>query len=237
MVHLTHLSFSLNVPHDRRGWRKSLKTLRIPQAYDAVKAAYGTEGGIQLENSQTPLFRMYSSDAGGFFVTTKPQMAVTVFHDLRWNYDSYSGSPLVSEYTEFPNFTGPSSAPSAPRADLFVLTGHKSPFSGNETVPMYLMLWNGTHNGSSNNADWYVTTSESDIQTFHSNGYNLKGKIGYLIAPCSTSGCIPTGMVKVYRAYNSTLNDHSVFPESQLSSMQSSGYTEDTTLLGYAFPN
>lgn len=199
--------------------------------------AYGTDGGVQLKNGQTPLFRMYSSDAGGFFVTTKPQMAVTVFHDLRWNYDSYSGSPLVSGYIEFPNFTGPSSAPSAPRADMFVLTGHKSPFSGNHTVPMYLMLWNGTHNGSPNNADWYVTTSESDIQTFYSNGYKLHGKIGYLIAPCSTSGCIPTGMVKVYRAFNSTLNDHSVFPESQLSSMQLSGYTEDTTLLGYGFPN
>ncbi|HET6604495.1 MAG TPA: hypothetical protein VFG21_09835, partial [Xanthomonadaceae bacterium] len=32
-------------------------------------------------------------------------------------------------------------------------------------------------------------------------------------------------------------DDHAVFPQSRLSSMQAAGYTDQLTMLGYAYPN
>lgn len=48
---------------------------------------------------------------------------------------------------------------------------------------------------------------------------------------------VPSALEAVYRAYTPSLNGHSVFPSSQYSTTQSLGYTEDTIVLGYAFPN
>ena len=49
----------------------------------------------------------------------------------------------------------------------------------------------------------------------------------------------PTGTRKLMRKYNPARDDHAIFPDNMLATMQAQGYTEDSgsNWLGYVYPN
>jgi len=209
----------------------------VPQARVAVRdVALAYSDGTQVKNRLTPLFAMKSNVAKDIVHTTKPQVAASFNLNQVWQYSPYNSESAVSNYSfpESPN----NPTIGSPRADLFVFTNHKKPNSQTLGVqPIYRMRYIG---GATNNADWVIAT-ESEItgsSSFAAAGYEMDGLEGYIYKICSPEpSCIPTGAVKVYRAWNSTKDDHAVFPASRYASMLTSGYNIDITMLGYAYPN
>jgi subtilisin family serine protease len=209
-----------------------------PRADYAVKAALGKSGGVQVVNRTVPLFSMYSSVAGDIAQTTKPQLAAAYHLNLDWGYIPFTAEAIVNGFT----FSESPDNPTLPaaRADLFILSTHRTPPTGRTTTPLYRLRWVGAYGGNPNDADWALVL-ESEISgslSFRAVGYEMDGIEGYVYTTCTPEpSCIPVGAVIVYRAYHPQRDDHAVFPASKLSYMQSIGYTDGLKKLGYAYPN
>lgn len=210
----------------------------VPDAEIAARIMLGEVNQQTVINRATPLFSMYNNAKDDRTYTAIPQLGAT-FSRAGW----VSEGAVVSNYT-FPESQHNTSPPlQTPKADVYVLTTEYSPFPGKTLVPLYeLTFEHPNENGTNpNNVDWLLVTSESDVEVFTSLqpiGYMRRGIQGYIFAPCSPEpSCIPEGAVKLYRAYDLYDDDHAVFPESKTSYMQSLGYTQNLTKLGYAYPN
>lgn len=221
----------------------------------AVQAALGRAGGQVLTNRLTPLFSMYSFQAEDHFYTTFPQMGAAAvwsaggpnpgIPDGYWREAGYSSiGPDVVGYGYFPG-AGCVVSPCEPEpgASVYVFTTDRSP-NGMLLVPLYRLSFNGTNPnnpGNAYNRDTTYTTEAAGIEKFHGLGYNLDGIEGYIYKKCTPEpSCIPAGAVQLFRRYNSQRDDFAIFPKSELSAMESQGYTSISgfaDVLGYVYPN
>ncbi len=217
-----------------------------PNLGAAVRAAQGTARGAVIANRLTPLFSFYGP-VEDFFYTTVPQMAAAAI--LNSSYDSVGLA--VNGYPDFPGLqcqAGPCIDP-APRASAYIFTGDRTPYTSGTPVsppllPLYRLSYKGTNpNGNTSHRDTTYTTEDNGVLAFKQVGYELDGIEGYVYqrcAPTSEPGCIPPGAVRLYRRYNPQRDDFAIFPESELPSMVSQGYTSTggfNEILGYVYPN
>ena len=161
---------------------------------------------------------------------------------------------LIPGYATFPGIPSCSfPCETVPRASIYLFTTGKPPFPGApQLVPLYRVRYDPdilrrcdfTLVRRAGRDFAYVTTA-AEAQTFklsvldaQGKGYDLDGIEGYLYKSCEgQGGCtLPPGTVRVYRAFHPTRYDHALFPESELGSMQATGYTGQT-VVGYAYPN
>lgn len=205
----------------------------IPEADEILDDALGRVGGSVLPNRLTPLFSLYSSVYKDWFYTTFPQWGTVA------RAEQYvSTGPDVGGYGDFPGAVCWQTSCPAARASLYVFTGKRAPFTGAPPlVPLYRMSYK---NPSGPDRDTAYAIDSTGILGLAPTGLQVDGVEGYLYAPCTPEpSCIPAGAVRVLQRYNSTRNDHAVFPENELAAMQSAGYTQivGPGLLGYAYRN
>lgn len=217
----------------------------IPDAEAAVKRMLGTVDNTQMVNRLTPLFAQFSTGADDTQYTISPQIAYSFAFNQANNYTDQIGSP-IPQYQVFPgtpNLPPPSPAID-PAAQLYVFSTYRNPYGTGELTPLYRLTFEGVNpdcekNCNQANRDMVYAISESEINAFLSVGYRYEGIEGYLLPVCNPEPtCIPTSAVKVLRRYNPQLDDHAVFPESELSTMIANGYTSISLagVLGYAYP-
>src|SRR6185295_15189211 len=126
---------------------------------------------------------------------------------------------------------------------VYVFTGERAPYAGAPAlVPLYRMSSKGTNpNGNANHRDTTYTTEDNGVLAFKGVGYELDGIEGYIYSRCTPEpACIPVGAVRLYRRYHPLRDDYAIFPESELSSMVSQGYTSaggGNEVIGYVYPN
>ncbi|HEV8240576.1 MAG TPA: S8 family serine peptidase [Thermoanaerobaculia bacterium] len=213
----------------------------LPNVAASVTAALGFAASQSLPNRLTPFFSLYSSIATDFSYTTVPQAAAAAILDSGSAYDPTG--PAVAGYPKFPGDPLCSGVPCfPPRASVFVFAGEKPPFAGAPPlVPLYRMTFTPADSQDVNRDVSYATTITEVLGFKNGFGYDLDGIEGYIYQPCTPEpSCIPAGAVRLYRRYNSTRLDYAIFPESELVSMASLGYTSPgafAEVLGYAYPN
>jgi len=213
---------------DERGWG-------IPRTDYALQEAFGVVGGVQVRNRAIPLFNLYGETGEDFINTTKPQVVLAFTLNTYLDVDSDSSSPVVAGFTFAEHEDNPT--PPTPRADIFILSSHYQVPAGKTVIPLYRMRWVGSYGGNPDDTDWALVM-ENEISSWHSVGYDMDGREGFIYATCSPEpSCIPTGATTIWRAYHSSRDDHAVFPQSRYSSMVSAGYSNYITKLGYAYPN
>jgi serine protease len=213
-----------------------------PHVANAVKAALGKSGAVQLPNRLTPLFSLYSDFSEDHFYTTVPQMATSAIFD--WGFYAPIG-PTIPSYGEFPGTVcqvGPCPYVT-PTASVHIFTGDRAPFAGAlPLVPLYRMTYVGANpNGNNNHRDSTYTTELPGVKAFNAVGYELDGIEGYIYQKCTPEpSCMPTGTVRLLRRYHPQRDDFAIFPESQLATMEGQGYVSlggGSGVLGYVYPN
>lgn len=216
----------------------------IPDAEAAVKRMLGTVNSNQMVNRLTPLFAQFSPGAEDTQYTTSPQIAYSHAFTQEHNYVTQIGS-LISQYQVFPGTSNPPPSPAInPAAQLYIFSTFRNPLGAGELTPLYRLTFEGVNpackkNCNQNNKDMVYAISESEINAFLSVDYRYEGIEGYLFPICAPEpSCIPQGAIKVLRRYNPSLDDHAIFPESELAAMISNGYTQTSLAgqLGYAYP-
>ncbi|MBI5101986.1 MAG: S8 family serine peptidase [Nitrospirae bacterium] len=215
----------------------------IPDAADAVKAALGTVGGKQLPNRLTPLFSFYSSAAEDHFYTTVPQMGLAAMSgtlEPQPPTASVSYSPVGAAtpgYSGFPCQFSPCS--SAPEASVYIFSTGNVPFEGaSPLVPLSRLSYQGNYTGNNpSHVDHIYAVDSFEVISFINLGYQLDGIEGYIYPRSMTPQ--PAGTVRLFRKYNSTRDDHAIFPESELATMAAQGYIENegNEWIGYVYPN
>ncbi len=210
----------------------------IPDADEAAEKALGTADGQVLVNRLAPLFSLYSTPAEDFFYTTVPQMASAAIWTSTVGYASVGSA--VPGYDLFPHGCPFSPCdPLLPKASVFVLTTYTAPYPGAPVlVPLYRLSFEGPNpvTGNPLNRDTVYTTEQAGIDAFVAVGYRLDGIEGYIFP---RSGSQPSGTVRLFRKYNPARDDHAIFPESELATMQALGYTQNSgdDWIGYVYPN
>ncbi|WNG58657.1 S8 family serine peptidase [Archangium gephyra] len=157
-----------------------------------------------------------------------------------------SGGP----YLNFPGITGAvfgGSADRTPKAEVWVFTTHENPLNPSiPLVPLYRLSWKCddspvyqrpaicSYNAS--HTDTTYTADPAGVTAFQELGYKLDGIEGYIYPKTMPQ---PTGTVRLMRKYNQDRDDHAIFPETKLGSMEAQGYTADTgsDWMGYVYPN
>lgn len=222
-----------------------------PDAAAAASAMLGTVAGRRVLNRVTPLFRLYSSAAQDYADTTSPQFATALMISSALAYQPQGLA--TPGYASFPpNEPGQPALPS-PKAMVYVLTTEYTPWAGYPSlVPLYLMdrgrNWplgctTGAAGCNSNNHDFILVTTTTDIQQAHTDGFNLRTLQGYVYHTCTPEpGCIPPGAQKFYRECNTAIDDCATFLESERTGFEAAGYTTaypstSSKVLGYAYPN
>lgn len=216
----------------------------VPDALDSVKAAMGTVNGNTLVNRLTPLFSLWSDTAKDHFYTTVPQMAMSALYEtmqpqppsghVQWVGSRDSGSFAVPGYENFPRYPW-SWWNDRPYAQVYVFTTHRTPPGINsDLIPLYRLSYQGDNAGTNPlNLDHTYTTSQTEVDLYENEGYNLDGVEGYIFSSAVE------GTVKLYKRYNPVLDDHAIFPETVLSWMEGRGYTmqDGIEVLGYVYLN
>lgn len=205
----------------------------IPEADELLFDALGRVDGQVIPNRLTPLFSLYSSVYEDWFYTTFPQWGSTARDRLY-----VSTGPDVAGYGDFPGTECWSVSCPEARASVFVFTGTAAPFLGAPALkPLYRM---SSFTPLTTDRDTAFATDSTGVLTLAAQGLQVDGVEGYLYAPCTPEpSCIPDGATKLLQRYNPTRNDHAVFPENELATMQAAGYTQvvGPGVLGYAYPH
>lgn len=213
-------------------WHPSIG-IGIPEVDEALFDALGRTNGAVISNRLTPFFSMYNSFAKDWLYTTVPQWGAV----SRGSFYVSTG-PDVPGYADFPGAPCVSAPCPSARASIYLLTGTRAPYADSPPLhPLYRMTYKAP---SGSDRDTAYTTTSSGILALASYGLKVDGVEGYLYAPCTPEpSCIPAGATKVLQRYSPTHNDHAVFPENELATMQASGYTQirGTGTLGYAYRN
>lgn len=225
----------------------------VPNARVALDFLTSTSsGGSRL----TPLFSMFSSNRQDYFYTTSPQMGAAAWWgtlEPRANtsfptnnastYGTYASVGASVPYSTFPG----TAWYAAPGAEAWVFTTPENPLSGTPLAPLFRLSFACNHPASpvaqptvcfsySDHMDSTYTTDAAGIAAFQSVGYLLDGLEGYIF-PKTVSQ--PYGTVRLMRKYNSTRDDHAIFPENLLTQYANEGYTQNSgsDWLGYVYPN
>ena len=102
---------------------------------------------------------------------------------------------------------------------------------------MYRLSYQGSNGSNTQNTDHTYTTKQTEITAYEGVGYKLDGIEGYIF---SNQYPQPIGTEKLQRRYNSTRDDHAIFPENKLNTMNVAGYTvieEGNPFIGYVYLN
>ena len=191
-----------------------------------------------------PLLAMYSSTAEDYFYTTVPQMALAAHYGTLSPFSVYgttyafvgpspSGFDRVANGTIDGILTG---------AQVWVFSTFQNPnMYGAPLLPLIRLSYAcpspspppGACAANNYHVDHALSTNGGgEIAGFLSVGYQIDGVEGYVYDPAYTQ---PSGTVGLLRAYNSTIDDHAVFPSTEQTNMAALGYTLDVTLLGYVY--
>lgn len=229
----------------------------LPNALTAVNLALESN-----PSKLTPLFSFYSATRRDSFYTTVPQMGNAALdgslRPRQWlgasassgshgTYESFYGS-AISGYSRFPRspFAIGGSGNSDPLAEVWIFTTHVNPKSAiAELSPLYRLSWKC---GDATPAPAAICqTAPSHIDVAYANaselayfnylGYRVDGIEGYIYPKDQAQ---PVGTVKLMRMYNSSRDDHAIFPATKSVAMSSQGYTDVTNgsdWLGYVYPN
>jgi serine protease len=230
-----------------QGWTPTFGYGR-PDAAAAAARMLGTVAGQTVKNRATPLFRAYSATTKDYADTTTPQMALTFAINQVGAYQPQGA--LVPGYASFP--TEPNTTPlPLPRANVYVLTTEYKPRpEWPDLVPLYMIdrsrnfpvgCATGSPGCNSDNRDFTLVTTQTEIEQAHADGYNLRTIQGYVYAPCTPEpSCIPPGTQKFYRECRTVDDDCATFLESERGSFETNGYKTGypggKKLLGYAYP-
>ena len=210
----------------------------IVDAEAALIATMGAVAGQTVKHRLTPLFQLYSQSNNDFAYTTSPQSALAL-NEL--SYFSANSTPLVQGFPSFMQSDTPiddvrySPAPpagfgSVPSADLFLLANdYRSNIAQvDPDMPRNIadanlfrvepLFWlsrcrfGGSVGCDLANAEFLVGL-ERELTQLNSLGYELRGRIGFVIA-CKTASCAtgaPTlaGVERIYRAWKGASLDQS----------------------------
>lgn len=218
----------------------------LPNAQTAVNQAIS-----QTTNKLTPLFSMYSGQRQDYFYTTVPQMASAASwgtlqpvntSGTASQYASAAGSS-ISGYSTFPGgYVG-----TQPLAAVWVFTTPENPKNASvPLVPLYRMSWKCGDPSSNpppicstqpNHSDTVYTADPAGLPYYGNVGYKLDGIEGYIYP--KTMSPQPLGTVRLMRKYKPEHDDHAIFPETQLVTMEQDGYDQNSgsDWLGYVYPN
>lgn len=206
-------------------------TYKIPNAENILRSILGPS-----KNKRVPLINLYSSVLKDNVYVIAPQAAAAasyyMVYETRQSYE-LTGKVASGNYPieGYQNRRG--SVPA--QGNAYVYTTKNNPEDSKsycQMVPLYRL--NSWRPG---NADHTYATSMAEINMFTNRGYKYEGIEGYIF-PKHDFCKRPSKTVRLMRKYNRTLNDHAIFPENQLSLMQSKGYTENSgsDWLGYVYP-
>lgn len=228
----------------------------LPNASTAVSAAVSTN-----PRKLTPLFSFYSPERLDSFYTTVPQMGIaalmgTLMPRKNMGNGAFTGSDgyyysaygnNLNMYPYFPTLDFVMGGDSTPRAEVWLFTTHNNPKNeAARLTPVYRMSWKcgdstpvppAICNAPNQRHIDTVLLAESEVDYFKSRGFKVDGLEGYVYPKNLPQ---PAGTVRLLRKYNSARDDHAIFPETALTTMQAQGYTIDTNLtdwLGYVYPN
>lgn len=216
----------------------------VPDAGASTAAAMGSSGGQVLANRLTPLFAAFSTGSQAHMYTIIPQRMAGALLDDDPMFDSESvGTEPIPGYESFPGVPPCQVSPCddvLPQASVYIFTSDKAPFPGGPAlVPLYRMSFEGTWGGNPDNRSFFYTINDLGLTRGKDDGYELDGLEGYILERCTPEpSCYPAGAVRLYRLYNSTIDDYVLVPESQVGSWP--GYApipNALDYLGYAFPN
>lgn len=226
------------------------RTLEIGAGMVNALAAVQTQHEL-AGNRLTPLFSFYNSDrAHDHFYSVVPQMGSAARKGtmalrnttLKTLQIYQSIGTLVANYV-FPSADFPQLEA---RAQLWVFSTHVNPFGGPELRPLLRYSYAcyedvlypihraicGQIRGSSAHIDHAYASTVQDGALLEAAGYRFDGIEGFLLPNAENANVVP-----VLRARNVTRDDWAVFPQSEQAAMVAQGYTADTSVLGYAYPN
>ena len=180
-----------------------------PNARRTLEVILGKSNNVQVKTRLTPMFEVVALDGSNNVYTPFSQIAVS-FMLSNAGYIPDTNASVVNEFTEFwydNNIDNPD--PNAveveledPRAAFYVFTTNNNPFTGvKNMVPLRRM----EKSVGTNRNDTYVI-SDSEIQSFHDDGYNYAGIEGYVLPFFQ---CIPVACpdaVRLYRDQSDPLN-------------------------------
>ncbi len=227
----------------------------VTQGYGMPNAKSAVNNTVaRTPNHLTPLFSFFSNSRKDYFYTTVPQMATAALFGTLLprlsspdathtastaRYDSNGDATAVTGYS-FPGHSA------VPRADAWVFTTNTNPKNAAiPLVPLYRLsrkcadLSNppAVCSAYPEHIDVTYTADSAGVTAFQNIGYKLDGIEGYIYP--ATMSPQPLGTKKLMRKYNPTLDDHAIFPENILATMQSRGYTQNSGAdwFGYVYPN
>ena len=206
----------------------------MPNAGEAAQKAMGVSAGLILPNRLTPAFGLYSLTNTDHFFTTVPQMAAAAICDIGGApYSStFAGNGAnTGTYSAFPGATCGLQQNRQPLATFFLFTTDKNPLTtGPALVPLY-RLSKATGSDRLKRDHLYATSanSDSDVNYFRNQGFDLDGVEGFLYPTCGTDpcddSCAPPStelLKRLYKTIPST--DYVLTPKSQESLWTGLGY-------------
>jgi serine protease len=216
----------------------------IPNALTAVNNVLG-----QTPNRLTPLFSMWSAGRSDYFYTTVPQMASAAWNGRLmpiYNASDYYASGIGNSITGYNSFPQDGGTTSTPTAGAWIFTTRKNPVNAAAPlVPLYRLSWKcgdytptppAVCSSNPNHMDTTYTTDQAGVNAFVSWGYKLDGIEGFIYPK---SAAQPIGTVRLMRKYSTSRDDHAIFPETELYSYATQGYSQNSgsDWLGYVYPN
>ena len=243
---LAAIKSAIQTAGDKANARLASYGYGLPNALTAVNKVLTQTPSSRL----TPLFSFYSSGRLDYFYTTVPQMGTAaIYGTLEPKVTTATpylptGTAAITGYSAFPAHKA---GVAAPRADVWIFTTPANPKNAAiPLVPLYRLSWKCSDwtpsppticSTNGNHVDVTYTADPDGILAFQDVGYRLDGIEGYIYP--KTMSHQPTGTRKLMRKYNPARDDHAIFPDNMLATMQAQGYTEDSgsNWLGYVYPN
>ncbi len=201
---------------------------------------------VNWANRLTPLFAFYGPYTRNYFYTTAPQMGSAAIAGTMppyvasmFNWYSPVGTS-VQEFVNFPGVTG------IPKAEAWIFTTHTNPANPNvELRPLIRLSFKcgdplppGATSVCSSypyHVDHFYSTDYNEALYYVSAaGYKIDGIEGYVYP---SGYAQPAATEPLIRAYNPSVDDHAIFPQSLQASMASQGYTANVANLGYVYRN
>lgn len=216
----------------------------LPDAELAIDNMLGKVNGSIIPNRLTPLFSLYSATGEDSLYTTVPQMAWSAFAGTLppqpttpVTYQSAYGLPTQG-YSQFPHDNTGNPPQPQPVAEVYIFTTKHNPVTpSQELVPLYRLSYQGSNGSNTRNTDHVYTTEQTGITAYEGVGYKLDGIEGYIF---SNQYSQPIGTEKLQRRYNTARDDHAIFPENKLNTMDAAGYTViegNNAFIGYVYLN
>jgi len=194
----------------------------VPDTELAIKTTLGVSNGLQVKNRVTPLMVLQNDDFDDTLYTVFPQISLAYALEPSGFYENPQNIPVVNELDMYPveEVDGSPLVNIVPLAPIYVFTTRWNPLTTNYDLdPLYRMEKEVVSQPDCipgldvpvpcqvTDRTTVMVTDENELETLHSQGYELQGIEGYVI-PCADSQC-PTGpAVKIYRVHDTTTDKY-----------------------------